>query len=145
MLAQPKGHQRVFTDEARGQPFLISLSEGNLLSLLTYFSSNFCQCNCSGSLPGSHKTMPSGTNFRLRICDVRFMKRLCTVFICKNAEDLSGHHTLQLYERTGATRDETKNSKDVCHSDPTPSSGTTLQKEHACLQLQASRLIILLL
>ena len=31
--------------------FLTSLSEGNSLSLLTYLSTVFCQCNCNGTLP----------------------------------------------------------------------------------------------
>jgi len=35
---------------------------------------------------------------------------------------------------------KTKNSEDVCHQDPTLSSDTALQKEPACLQLQASQL-----
>ena len=96
-------HQRVFTDESWVKAFLTSLTEGNSLSLLTYLSTVFSQCNCNGTLPSSHKTMPSGTGLA-----VPEMK--------------------------------TKNSEDVCHQDPTLSSGTALQKERACLQLQASRL-----
>ena len=64
----------------------------------------------------SHKTMPSGTD--LHTCSVRFIKWLCTVFICDNRESLSRHHTSQPYERTGCTRDENKEQRRCVSSRP---------------------------
>ena len=88
------------------------------------------------------KEMPSGTD--LRTCNVCFIKWLLKWYAqCSFAKTgRAFRDTIPHNHMKGLAVPEmkTKNSEDVCHQDPTLSSGTALQKERACLQLQASQL-----
>lgn len=70
-------HRRIHIGSAKETPksfhtrgiskiFLTILSEGNSLSL-THFSSNFCQCNCSGTVPNSRARarLPAAASFSI--------------------------------------------------------------------------------